>query len=260
MFKETRALALSAIAKTQATVGDTRGAAGTFSEAFDSVRGVKIGPMDYGGEKRLSYWESVFRNLREWQFAAVKALAGAGNIDGALDVAWSIDDTIDFGVSGVSVRLEALCAIAKARARAGDIDSALDVAWSIDDALVVGVSGAPVRSAALCAIAKVRAGTGDIDGALDIARSIDRPYKRDEALCAIAEARVGAGDIKGALDIARSINDASSLSSALRVIAEAQAAAADTGGAAHTFSVDAFYRVQALCAMACTQVDAANQP
>ena len=212
-----RARALSAIAKVQATAGDTPGAAQTLSDALSATRSVDT---------------ARFRARALNSIADAQAIAG--DIQGAVTTARSIENA--------AIRALALSDIAKAQARSGETRSA---AQTVSEALTAARSSkrARLRAGALGGIAKAQAIAGDtgaaaqtVAEALISARSVKIAIFRAWALSDIVEAQAVAGDIQGALTITQAIEDAGFRVWALSHVAKAQARSGDTGAAAQTVS------------------------
>ena len=186
------AQALIAIAGAQAAAGDIEG-------ALASARSIEdLEPTDlerhYQSANEIEDARAAWRD--EALCAIAEAQAAAGDIEGALANARSIEES-------VYVRAQALVAIAGAQAAAGDIEGALASARSIEDleptdlerhyqsAHEIKDALATQRAEALRAIAEAQAAAGDIEGALASAQSIEESvYSRAEVLIAIAKAQM----------------------------------------------------------------------
>ena len=186
------AQALIAIAGAQAAAGDIEG-------ALASARSIEdLEPTDlerhYQSANEIEDARAAWRD--EALCAIAEAQAAAGDIEGALASARSIEES-------VYVRAQALIAIAGAQAAAGDIEGALASARSIEDleptelerhyqsAHEIKDALATQRAEALRTIAEAQAAAGDIEGALASARSIEESvYSRAEVLIAIAKAQM----------------------------------------------------------------------
>jgi len=166
------------------------------------------------------------RSLALWGIAF--AMAGAGQFDRALQVAQKIENA--------SVRSWALSDIAEAMAKAGQFDRALQTAQKIEDA--------SDRFLVLKDIAIAMARAGQFDLALQAAQKIEYASERSEVLGGIALVMAKAGQTERAnktfqlaLQTAQKIEDAWARSGALREIAIAMAVAGQTKRANETFQL-----------------------
>ena len=283
-----RVLALCVVALTQAGMGDVEPAVETARKIGDENARVLVLDVIPSASTKMKENDTPASKLtpsmvlegakagilQDWQrmrHEQALAQAEAGDVDGALATARSIDSAEARARSLCAVRTKAgnfdgalaaardignewrrsnaLLDIALARTKTGDIDGASAVARGIDDERC--------RSDALCDIALAQAEAGDIGGALATARSIDSEETRAWALCA---AQAEAGNLDNALDAAQDIDDELDLFDALGHIALAQWRAGNMGDALATARGigDEFYRDLALRDISSAQTKAGN--
>jgi len=119
----------------------------------------------------------------------VFALAAAGKLEQAVDVALKIEDESTHG--------RALESIATALAESGDTEQALKVAQTIE--------GEYSKASALESIATVLAKAGDGKQALKVTSRIEELSTRERALSGVASGLAAAGNAKLALEVARGV-------------------------------------------------------
>ncbi|MEM3455310.1 MAG: hypothetical protein QXT72_01980 [Candidatus Micrarchaeia archaeon] len=245
-----RAIALSEIAKAQASSGMTKEATATFQEAISTAKSIE---------------DSNDRAKALIEIAKAQASSGmtkeaTATFQEAISTAKSIEDSDE--------RAKALIEIAKAQASSGmtkeataTFQEAISTAKSIEDS--------NDRAKALREIAKAQASSGMTKEALSTAKSIENDYDRAAALREIAKAQAQAGMIKEAsstfqeaISTAKSIEDDYNRASVLTGIAKAQAQSGMTKDASSTFQEalstaksieDDYYRASVLTGIAKAQ-------
>ncbi|HSX38337.1 MAG TPA: hypothetical protein VLE95_05845, partial [Chlamydiales bacterium] len=183
--------------------------------------------------------KDIFELTESMSFGDIsKALAEAGDVERALEVAISIPD-----VDGQAL---AFGDISKTLAKAGDVERALEVAMLISDAAFEDISNRQELAFGDISIALAEA--GDVERALEVAMLIPGVDRQESAFAGISTALAQAGNVGRAVEVARFISDVCSQEWAFVCISTTLAKAGDVERATEIAQsiLDPFKKAQAL--------------